>query len=320
MSGPKHGEYVNYRSEIQQESIILDQHIKEIKDLIQNAEKSLNLENYEKEMVEKHAKQEWEKESQDIKNQISNIKNKLKEIENNKNITAYNSTNLSKIRNLNAQAKQLLEKAKSDYNNFRKIKAQILSKSQERAKQHKEKTERELRELIIPNIEFLQEWAFDDRVKDLINLLENFKNVDYLKVEEERQTILALYDELKEKALKNKKDFEVKKDTSDKVIQTLIDMNYTNIERTLDGGKLGKIIVKADTPDESWNITYEIDTDGKIKVITPNDDRCYINLEDINKKLEDYGIQVDIKELKERKKSKEKVRERQTQKDKQEER
>ncbi len=318
MSGPKHGEYVNYRSEIQQENNILDQNINEIKDLIQNAEKSLNLEEYEKEIVEKHAKQEWEKESQNMKNQIADIKNQIEEIENNKNITDYNSENLSKIRTLNSKAKQLLEKAKSNYNNFRKIKTKILSTSQEKAKQHKERTEKELKDTITPNIQFLQDWAFDDRVKDLTNMLENFKDIDYLKVEEERQKILTLYDKLKEKALKNKKDFEVKKDTSDKVIQTLIDMNYTNIERTLEGGKLGKIIVKADTPDEGWHITYEIDNDGKIKVITPNDDRCYINLEDINKNLENYGIQVDIKELKERKKSKEKAREKQTQKDKQE--
>ncbi len=317
MSGPKHGEYVNYRSEIQQESVILDQHIKEIKNIIQDAEKSFDLEDYEKEIIEKHAKQEWEKESQDMRNQILDLKNQLKEIENNKNITNYDSANLSKIRTLNSKAKQLLDKVKASYNNFRKIKAKILSTSQERAKQHKEKTEKELKDMIMPNIDFLQEWAFDNRVKDLTEMLENFKNVDYLKVEEERQKILTLYDELKEKALKNKKDFEVKKDTSDKVIQALIDMNYTNIERTLEGGKLGKIIVKADTPDESWSITYEIDNDGKIKVITPNDDRCYINLEDINKKLDDYGIQVDIKELKERKKSKEKVMEKQSQKDRQ---
>jgi F420-non-reducing hydrogenase large subunit len=118
------------------------------------------------------------------------LKNQLKEIENNKNITNYDSANLSKIRTLNNKAKQLLDKVKASYNNFRKIKAKILSTSQERAKQHKEKTEKELKDMIMPNIEFLQEWAFDNRVKDLTEMLENFKNVDYLKVEEERQKIL----------------------------------------------------------------------------------------------------------------------------------
>ena len=310
MSGPKHGEYINYRAEIEQERGIIQGYIKDIKGLFKSIEDSLILDSKENEIIQRHAGQEWQKESKRISDYISNAKVKLSKIESSLNITNYDFSNLSKIRQLNQEAKNLLEDVKKEYDNFRKTKIKILSISQERANEYKIKTERELKEKIEPDLKFLEEWAFDDRIDELKRKLDNFKNLDFSKVEEERNKILNLYDELKSKALKNKKNFEIKKDTSDKLISILIEMNYDNIERTLEGGVLGNIVIKAETPDKSWNVLYEIGNDGQIKAITPNDDRCYINLEDINKRLKDYGIQVDIKELQRKEKKKEQAKER----------
>lgn len=305
MSGPKHGEYINYRAEIEEEIRSSKNYIIELKKTLSNMEKLAILGEEEKRLVEKHGMQEWEAESNKIKSYVDDVKEKAVELEKNLQVRSYRFSTLRKVRETKERIKKLLDETKRKYTEFRKQKKNIVSLSKERAEEYKTKTEKELRETIEPNMPFLEEWSFDDRLSQLKEALENFKDVELENIEKEYENIINLYYELQSKAMENKKSFEIKKDTSSKIIDALVELNYTNIERTLEGGPLGKIIVKAEAPDGSWNVTYEVGNDGEIKTITPDDDRCHVNLGNINKKLKDYGVHVDIKELRERKEKEE---------------
>lgn len=297
MSGPKHGSYINYREEIRQEINSAKGYSKEINKLLDGAESILSLGNEDRELINKYGKEEWDRESEEMKAYIEKLRQEVGRIEKELKVNSYNSQSLSRVRSAKSKIKKLVSELREKNAEFRKKVTSIVSSSREKAKELRRETEKELRNIVEPNISLIEEWSFSQKVSELKEAIDSFESVDFMNIEDERQKILGLYHELYAEALKNKKNFEIKKDTSDKLIESLVELNYTNIERSLDGGKLGKIIVKAEAPDGSWNLVYEVGNDGKLKAITPYDSRCYANLEDINKKLEDYGIQMDIKEL-----------------------
>jgi len=310
MSGPKYGSYINYEAEIRQEIANVKGYLEELKKIVRNAENSLSLDEEEKELIKKHSLEEWEKEANSLKSYISSVKSKMDKIKNSLKVSSYNSATLSKIRQISRNTKKLIVDMRKKDADFRKRKSSIISASKKKAQEYKQKVEKELKELIQPNLSFLEEWSFDDRIKDLKDALSNFNNISFSEIETQREKILELYHTLQSVALKNKKEFEIKKDTSDKLMETLIDLNYTNIERELEDGPLGKIVVKAETPDENWSVVFEIGSDGEIKTITPYDDRCYENLKDINRRLKDRGVHVNIEKLERERKQRVKEKER----------
>jgi hypothetical protein len=302
MSGPKHGVYINYRAEIGQVLKLIEKEVFLMKDIIKEGYKLCDIDNNTKELIRKFSNLDIESNITEFKKFLFEQEQKVKEFENIK-VSSYDQKTLEHLRRVLSTIKLYKESIISRNQEFSSKILKTISQSKKEAEEYKRKIIDEIKKVINDEeLKFLTEWSNSSEISKLLNKLKNLETIEPLKISSERQEIMNLYNTLRNNALENKKNYEIKVETSSRIIEVLAEMNYTNIERKLESDKFGKIIVKAETPSGDWNLTFEINSNNDIKVITPYDDRCYTSLDDILLKLKDVGVEMDLEELKRRKK------------------
>lgn len=301
MSGPKHGYYINYKSEIDKVLEIIKNEQRTIEKIIKEAYNLSQIDERTKALIKSFTSENVDLRIENFRKFLKETENNLKSLINKINIKNYDRKTLDDLRKITNTLKIYKENLISQKNQFSSSISKIISKSQKEANDYKEKLINEIRQIINKDeITFIEEWSKSQRISELSERMKNLERKDIFQINDEIKEIMELYNNLKSEALNNKKNYEIKVETSKKIMETLIEMNFTNIERKLESDKFGNIIVNAETPNGDWNLSFQIGNDNQIKVITPYDERCYTSLNDIILKLKDIGIEMDLEELRKR--------------------
>ncbi len=305
MSGPKDADVINYRAlinAIKKEMDFLFQYMEK------ECENALELENDVKEVLKQGKNilecSETEKLWSKLKSNINEFQADLKKIKSrSKQIFSNNQDGLDRINALRSKVPENFpfESQVGDLKNVmvresgqaRKIKNEMIRKMRLEAKR-----------LYDQDMEFIKEWVNNDEIADQIEVsYSKIATDDFDILKPEFENFKNLMFRAKNIALDNKNTFDIKAGNSQHILEVLEDMGFTDIERKLETDKFGNIIIEAQTPLGDWNLTFDIESGNEIKINTPYDDRCHTHLKDIKNRLEHKGLLMDIKQLKETRKT-----------------
>lgn len=304
MSGPKEGHYRNYFAECEGIKRRIDSIYEEIKRL-ENDIRNYSISADEQRLGLEFSGVDLSKERESVYQATGELINSAKALlEQAKRITTYNQQTLINLNQIMLQIQELRDKALKHNISFRLKVSETLKKSREQAERLSSKLINEM-ELYTSSQDFelISEWASEkQKIQELKNLLNQAKRAELKEVERIHGEFFGMAKTLKEEAIKNRENFELKKDTSSKIMKILAEQNYVNIERKLEDDKLSAVVVVAESPSGGWNLTFRVQNDGEIRVITPYGDRCYNELEQIGESLKSVGVEIRLKQLEERKK------------------
>lgn len=304
MSGPKEGHYRNYQVECENLKRRIDSTFNELKKLerdIQNftisgSEQQLGLEFSRVDLIK-----EKEIALKNIAEAVNYGKTLLDQA---LRVSIYNERNLTSLTEINQKILEIRDRVIKLCSSFRLKVNETLKKSAEQAEKLRISLISEIESYLkSEDFEVINQWVSEkDQIERLKDLLNQAKREGVKEVEKIHGQFLSLFEKLKDTAVKNKENFELKKDTSSKIMKILSEQNYVNIERKLESDKLGAVVIVAESPSGGWNLTFKVENDGEIKVVTPYSERCYSELEQIGESLRKVGVDITIKQLEERKK------------------
>lgn len=89
--------------------------------------------------------------------------------------------------------------------------------------------------------------------------------------------------------------WELQKDTSQAIMESLTELGFVNIKRTVDNGIIN---ISTTTPSEDWWCQFKIDQSGEMNLETPhNSTQCVGNLANLSKTLEGKGVQFQVRNM-----------------------
>lgn len=301
MSGPKEGYYTNYQAECENLKDRLNNLVLEIGKL-QKDVGNFKIESIDQEMGLRFLGVDLEREKAEVEKALGKLVNEAnKLLEEAKSISSYNRKSLKALQDIHQRMDELRKKAKQLQNAFRSRVFEIQKQSQEQAEKLRDRLLSEMEAYLnSEDFEFINKWC--SRVDHLLYLREatvQAKKADLKAVENIYKKFYEIAEKLQDEALKNKEYFELKKDTSSKIMKVLAEQNYVNLERRIEGDRFGPIVVVAESPSGNWQLTFKVENNGEIKIITPYDERCYTELEQIGENLKSIGLEISIKQLEE---------------------
>lgn len=301
MSGPKEGYYTNYQAECENLKDRLNNLVLEIGKL-QKDVGNFKIESIDQEMGLRFLGVDLEGEKAEVEKALGKLVNEAnKLLEEAKSISSYNRKSLKALQDIHQRMDELRKKAKQLQNAFRSRVFEIQKQSQEQAEKLRDRLLSEMEAYLnSEDFEFINKWC--SRVDHLLYLREatvQAKKADLKAVENIYKKFYEIAEKLQDEALKNKEYFELKKDTSSKIMKVLAEQNYVNLERRIEGDRFGPIVVVAESPSGNWQLTFKVENNGEIKIITPYDERCYTELEQIGENLKSIGLEISIKQLEE---------------------